>query len=507
MLVYFSGNCDCAGRLIEPTLYGLKTMPAPTTDRRAEAPLLYEQVAAQIVRLIDNGTWRPGDRIPSVRMLSRQQSVSVATVLQAYRLLENRGRIEARPQSGYFVCARAWTPPAEPGVSRPAKGATQVNVGELAMRVMKATHNPALIRLGAALPSPELLPTQQLNRCLAAVGRSSGSAGSDYSVPPGNLALRTQIAQRALEAGCTLSPDEIVITCGALEALNLCLRAVARTGDTIAIDSPCYFGILQCIEAMGLKALEIPTHPRDGVSLEALAYALETQPIRACLFVLNYNNPLGSCMPDANKKRLVEMLAERAIPLIDDDIYGDLAFGPTRPRTAKSYDRNGLVLLCDSFSKTLAPGYRVGWCAPGRWQEQVEHLKLVTTVATATLPQMAIADFLANGGYNHHLRRIRRLYAEKVQLVSEAVTRFFPAGTRITRPTGGYVLWVEMPPAVNSLELFDRALAAGISIVPGPVFSAKGKFRNFIRLNCGNPWSEHIERAIEKLGRMARQLT
>jgi len=356
------------------------------------------------------------------------------------------------------------------------------------------------------LPSPELLPTAQLNRCLAAVGRRSGSAGSEYSVPPGNLALRTQVARRAFEAGCALSPDEIVITSGGMEALNLCLRVVAKPGDTIAIEAPTYFGVLQCIEALGLKAVEIPTHPRDGVSLDALAYALDTQPIKACLFVLNFNNPLGSCMPDANKERLVEMLAARGIPLIEDDIYGDLAFSGARPRPAKSFDRGGLVLLCDSFSKTLAPGYRVGWCAPGRWQQQVEHLKFVTNVATATLPQMAVADFLANGGYNHHLRRIRKLYAEKIQLMSQAVSASFPAGTRITRPTGGYVLWVEMPSSVNSLELFDRALAAGISIVPGPVFSAKGKFKNFIRLNSGNPWSKSIERAVAQLGKFAHEL-
>jgi DNA-binding transcriptional MocR family regulator len=472
----------------------------------ASPELLYDHVAGQIAQLIDRGTLQPGERIPSVRTLSRQQGVSISTVLQAYRLLEDRGLIEARPQSGYFVRPKRWTPPAEPTISRPAKQATEVNVGELIMRVMQASQNPSLIRLGAALPSPELLPTAQLNRCLSAVGRRSGVNGSEYSVPPGNLALRTQIARRALEAGCTLSPDEIVVTCGAMEAINLCLRVVAKAGDTIAIEAPTYFGILQCIESLGLKAVEIPTHPRDGVSLDALAYALETQPIKACLFVLNFNNPLGSCMPDANKARLVQMLVERNIPLIDDDIYGDLAFSGSRPRTAKSFDQTGLVLLCDSFSKTLAPGYRVGWCAPGRWQRQVEYLKFVTNVATATLPQMAVADFLANGGYNHHLRRIRRLYAEKVQRMSQALSESFPVGTRITRPTGGHVLWVEMPAGVNSLELFDRALAAGISIVPGPVFSAKGKFKNFIRLNCGNPWSKAIERAIALLGKFAHEL-
>lgn len=468
--------------------------------------LLYDQIAGQIVQLIDGGTLRAGERVPSVRSMSRQQRVSVSTVLQAYRLLENRGVIEARPQSGYFVSVKSWTPPAEPGISRPAKGATQVNVIELAMRVMQATQNPALLRLGAALPSPELLPTAQLNRSLAAIGRRYGAAGSEYSVPPGNLALRTEIAKRALEAGCTLSPDEIVITCGGMEALNLCLRAVTKAGDAVAIDSPSYFGILQCIESLGLKAVEIPTHPREGVSLEALSYALETQPIKACVFVLNFNNPLGSCMPDSNKERLVEMLAGRGVPLIDDDIYGDLPFSGVRPRNAKSFDRQGMVLLCDSFSKTLAPGYRVGWCAPGKWQREVEHLKLVTTVATATLPQMAIADFLVNGGYNHHLRRIRRHYAEKVSVMSQAVSKAFPDGTRITRPSGGYVLWVEMPPQVNSLTLFDRALESGISIVPGPVFSAAGKFRNFIRLNCGIVWSEAVERAVQRLGELVKEM-
>ncbi|MHA3771939.1 aminotransferase-like domain-containing protein [Verrucomicrobiota bacterium sgz303538] len=480
-------------------------LEAPVTHSSPES-LLYESVAEQIAQLIDLGTLRPGERIPSVRKLSRQRRVSISTILQAYRVLENRGLIEARPQSGYFVRVKPWTPPAEPEISRPAKRATQVNVSELAVRVMKATRDPALVRLGAALPSPELLPTVQLNRCLAAVSRRNRTLGSNYSIPPGNSALRIQIARRALDTGCTLAPDDIVTTVGGMEALNICLRAVTKPGDTIAIESPTYFGILQCIESLGLKALEIPTHPRDGVSLDALAYALETQPIAACLFVLNFNNPLGSCMPDAHKEQLVAMLAEREIPLIEDDLYGDLPFNGIRPRTAKSFDRKGLVLLCDSFSKTLAPGYRVGWCAPGQWQERVELLKMVTTVATPTLPQMAVADFLANGGYEHHLRRIRKLYAEKVQLVSQAVGEFFPEGTRVTRPTGGYVLWVELPTQVNSLELFDRALAAGISIAPGPLFSAKGKFTNFIRLNCGNPWTPQIESALRTLGQMAAEV-
>jgi DNA-binding transcriptional MocR family regulator len=477
----------------------VSAMPPPAPS--LELPL-YEQVATRIQTLIEKGTLRPGERVPSVRKLAEQQSVSVSTVLQAYSNLEDRGWIEARPQSGYYVKVQSWKPPAEPEMSRPATRATQVTVGDLVMRVMKAIRNPGLVDLGTAVPSPDLLPTRQLNRAMAALGRRSPELGSSYDVPPGLTALRVQIARRALDAGCSLTPDEIVTTCGGMEALNLCLRAVAKPGDTIAIESPTYFGILQCIEALGMKALEIPTHPRDGVSLEALAYALEHQTITACLFVLNFNNPLGSCMPDENKRRLVTMLAEREIPLIEDDIYGDVTFGPQRPKTAKAFDKHGLVLLCDSFSKTLAPGYRVGWTAPGRFQEKVELLKTVSTLATATLPQMAIADFLANGGYAHHLRRIQRVYQDQVNLMTEAVTRYFPDETKVTRPAGGQVLWIELPAKVDSLELFERALSERISIAPGPIFSAKQKFRNFIRLNCGIPWSPTIERALKILGRL-----
>ena len=309
-----------------------------------------------------------------------------------------------------------------------------------------------------------------------------------------------------MESGCTLSPEEIVMTCGCQEALNLGLRAVARPGDTIAIESPTYYGILQIIESLGMKACEIPTFPRHGVCLDELVKRLDSCRIKACVFSLNYSNPLGSCMPDEKKRRLVKILAERQIPLIEDDLYGNLSHSPQRPKTAKAFDREGLVLLCDSFSKTLAPGSRVGWTAPGRFRTQVEHLKFISSIGTPTLSQMAIAEFLANGGYEHHLRKLRRIYAEQVQLVTEAITRYFPEGTKVTRPTGGYVLWVELPPPVNSLELFHRAMAEKISIAPGPIFSPQQKYQNFIRLSCGSRWTEAADQALLKLGQIIARM-
>jgi len=398
------------------------------------------------------------------------------------------------------VRARRWSPPPEPEMSRPALRPVNVQVSDLILQVVKAGRDPNLVRLGATLPSPELFPIKALSRTMAAVGRRAPLAAHAYEVPPGNRALRVQVARRAMEAGCTLAPDDIITTVGATEAINLCLRAVARPGDVIAIESPTFFNILQIIESLGMRVCEIPTYPREGICLDELERRLECCRIKACVFTLNYSNPLGSCMPDEKKRKLVEMLSSRQIPLIEDDIYGNLTFGPARPKAAKAFDEDGWVMLCDSFTKTLSPGSRVGWVAPGRFKARVEFLKFVNTSATASLPQMAIAEFLQNGGFDHHLRKIRRLYAAQMQRMTEAITRYFPGWTKLTRSAGGMCLWVELPPHVNALAVYHQAMTAGISIAPGPIFSAKQKYENFIRINCGNPWSEIIENAIRRLG-------
>lgn len=473
-----------------------------TAAQLESAENLYQQVALRISELIEHGTLRPGERVPSVRKCSEQQSVSIATVTQAYRLLENRGLIEARPQSGYYVRSRRWTPAPEPGVSRPAPRAVNLKVSELIMQVIKAGRDPRLVRLGASLPSPELYPLKELHRAMSSVGRRWPVAANSYDPPPGNRDLRVEVARRAMEAGCTLAPDDIITTIGVTEALNLCLRAVAKPGDVIAIESPAFFGVLQIIESLGMRVCEIPTFPRHGVCLDELAARLKSCRIKACVFTPNFSNPLGSCMPDEKKRELVRLLARHEVPLIEDDLYGNLPFGPARPKVAKAFDEKGWVMLCDSFTKTLSPGYRVGWVAPGRFKAKVEFLKFVNTAASPSLPQMAIAEFLRNGSFDHHLRKIRRLYATQAQRMSEAVSRYFPAGTKVTRPTGGMCLWIELPGQIDALKVYQRALASKISTAPGPIFSPKQKFQNCIRLNIGNPWSETIESAVRELGRI-----
>jgi DNA-binding transcriptional MocR family regulator len=465
---------------------------------------LYVSVADRVGGLIDRGTLRPGQRVPSVRKLSAQLRVSVSTVLAAYRLLEARGRIEARPQSGYYVRPPLAPPPKEPSIPpAPPRASTRVSINDLVERMLSTTAaDSGYVQLGGAIPTDQTLPTRQLNRLGSALARRSRRGMNTYDMPPGCPELRAQIARRYLEAGCALAPDDIVTTCGCQEALALCLRAVTRPGDIVAIESPTYYGHLQLIEALGLRALEIPSSHSEGVGIEALADALERIDVRAAMVVTNVHNPLGTVMSDARKKQLVKLLARHDVPLIEDDIYGDLAFARTRPSVCKCDDTAGSILLCSSFSKTLAPGARVGWCAPGRYLGEVRKLKFSTTLATPTLPQMAIAQFLATGGYEHHLRKIRAFYAEQVQLVSAAVQRWFPPGTCVTRPAGGFVVWVALPDGFDAVSLHERALTRKISVAPGVIFSAKGKFRNCLRLNCSAAWSVELDRALRTLGEL-----
>lgn len=476
-------------------------------EASADEGLLYERVASFIEELVAHGTLRPGDRCPSVRKLARQRGVSIATVLAAYVHLEDRGVIEARPQSGHYVRARRAPILPEPRVARTSNAASRVSVGDLIARLYGAARDPSILQFGAAYLSPELLPTQRINRTLAAIARTAEGIGVLYDPPPGLPALRRQVARRSVEWGLSLSADDIVTTVGAMEALHVCLRAVTRPGDTVAVESPVFYGILQLIASLGVRVLEIPAHPRTGMDLDALEDAITRHRIKAVLAIPNFNNPLGSVMPDEAKERLVEMLGRREIPLVEDDVYGDLYFGDARPRPAKAFDKRGLVMLCSSFSKTIAPGYRVGWTAPGRFRPEVERLKFAQSVACPTLTQMAVAAMLEEGGYDHHVRGLRRRLAAQVSQTVEAVSVFFPRGTRVSRPSGGFVAWVELPHGTSAITLFERALARGIAVAPGPLFSAKQqRFSNYVRISCGNPYTPLIEHGLRALGQMASEL-
>lgn len=462
----------------------------------------YEQVALHLRHLMESGTYSALQKLPSVRTLSSQMKVSITTVLEAYRLLEDQGLVEARPQSGYYVRLPEIERAARRSEETLAEDPVRVGLGEFLVRHLKDFQRRDLVQFGCACPNPEQLPSTRLARAMARVSKEAGRLGNQYDLPPGCERLRIQIARRALQAGCVVSPEEVLLTLGCQEALILCLRATCQAGDTVAVESPTFYGHLQAIEMLGLKALEIPSDPVHGISFAALRQSLEEVPIRALLLCANFSNPTGSSLSDQDKQELLEILARHDIPLIEDDIFGDLSHAPQRPQAARAFDRRDQVLLCSSFSKTLAPGYRVGWILAGpRYMPRLHQLKLFSNLGSPILPALAISEFLHDGGFDHHLRQCRRQYAVQVHQMADAVIRSFPQGTTVTRPRGGFVLWVELPDGIDTRIYYPKAIQLGLTFGPGPIFSARGRFRNCLRL-CAPYWCPETEPKLLALGEL-----
>ena len=465
-----------------------------------DEPLRYEALAEDLSGIIVAGNLRPGERLPSVRRLSRERRLSVSTVLQALHQLEDRGLVEARPQSGYFVRhATARRPP--PSVRSTPEAPVPVDVSQRLMRVLQSSTQPGVAPLAAALPAAGLLPLAAVQRLYGGVLRRHPrllEAASHINMD--EPALVRQLVLRSVGWAGPLSASEFVITNSCTEALALCLRAVTQPGDTVAVESPAYYLMLQLLEFLGLRALEIPTDPRNGMSIEALDLATRDSRVAACLLVPNASNPLGSIMPDEHKRRLARLTAERGVAVIEDDIYGDLHFAGERPWPIKAFDRAGNVMLCSSFSKCLSPALRIGFVAAGRYRAQLALQKTITSGGTNPITQQVLAEYLESGTYERHVRGLRRTYERQVDAMRAAVARHFPAATRITEPQGGFVLWVELPEDVDTSALYDRAIAAGVAYVPGELFSASRMYRNCLRLNCGNPHTPEIEDAVRRLG-------
>ena len=464
--------------------------------------ILYNQVADQLQALIRGGVYRDGDRLPGVRVLSRQLGVSISTVLQAHQTLEARGYLQARERSGYFVRLPVLDAP-EPVMHKHRSRPVPVTAREMTLDLC-ADEQKRMVPLATAVAHPDYLPLRQIQHSTLWAARR-GLETLDYAFP-GKESFRRQIAQRMATIGVPVTPDDVLATNGAQEAIILALRAVTQPGDIVAVESPSFPGILQALEVVGLRVIEIPTHPSEGLSLEGLQLALEQWPLKACVVVTNHSNPMGARMSDDRKKQLVSMLAASGVPLVEDDIYGDLYHAGERPRPAKAFDRAGNVIYCSSFSKTISPGLRLGWMLPGRYMASARQHKYFMNLATSSIPQLAVAHFLEQGGYDRYLRSARQHYREATERMRSAVARSFPEGTAISRPQGGFVLWVQLPDGISGTRVFQRARAENINVAPGLMFSTANKYENCLRLNCGNPWSERIEQAVARLGALTGEV-
>jgi len=465
---------------------------------------LYQKIANGLELQIKNNVLAIGDKLPSLRDLCKIHGTSQTTAIKVYYELESKGLIETRPKSGYFVSGSLKRNPGLPKTSRPATESSNMPVEELLEKVY-SNSGPVNLALANAVVADELLPIAKLNKGLVQAMRELKGSGTAYGELQGNERLRKQLARQAFHMP-DLSHEDIITTSGCVNAISYAMMALAKPGDTIAVESPVYFGILQLARSLGLKVMELPTHPQTGIEIDALKKALESKKINLCLLVSNFSNPLGSLMPDEHKKEVVRLIQKHHIPLIEDDIYGDIYFGTGRPSTCKTFDESGLVLCCSSVSKTLAPGYRVGWLSPGKFKTEILRLKLFHSITTTNITQEVIANFLETGRYEHHLRKLRStLHTNSLQYI-RAINDYFPEGTKVSRPQGGIVLWVEFDQKMDTLKLYDQAIRRGISIAPGRLFTLQDQFSNCIRLNYGMSWNDKLDKGLRDLAEIAGQL-
>ncbi|ADU70642.1 PLP-dependent aminotransferase family protein [Pantoea sp. At-9b] len=465
----------------------------------------YQQLVDQLREQIEANIWQPGEKLPSLRQQADQSGLSLMTVMHAYEVLESQGWILSKPQSGYYIAPRAAaarTRLATQTVERPE----QTDTNSFVFDVLQATRDPAIMPFGSAFPDPELFPQRQLMRSLVKVSHNLKPTDALNNLPPGNPELRKILAQRYAQQGITISPDDIVITNGAMEALNLSLQAVTEPGDWVVIENPSFYGALQAIERLKLNAIAIASDVEQGMDFDELEQALQRWPVKACWLMTNRQNPLGFTLSNTRKEQLVALLARYDVALIEDDVYSELWIGDEKPLPAKAFDRTGDVMHCGSFSKNLVAGFRIGWVAAGRHAQRVQRIQLMSTLSTSAPMQLALADFLSTRSYDSHLKRLRQTLAKRKQLARAALRQVLPAEASISDTPGGYFLWVTLPQGINTTQLYHLALEQGISIAPGQLFSSSEDFRHCFRFNTAWPWDARAEAAVEKLGQLIKQL-
>lgn len=465
---------------------------------------LYKRLAQHYLNAIKSGALAAGDRMPSVRKLMALHEVSLSTALQLCRHLETQGWLEARPRSGYFVRHPKrvqLVPVAEPASGAPIDPAQYVGIHERVSAIIAQGQRPIKVNLARATGAPDLYPETELRHLAIRILRNKPHLLTKAIAPGGNKELKNALAKRALDYGISAAPDEVIVTYGCIEALNLALRAVAQAGDVIAVESPTFYGLLQVLESLGMKAVEIPTSPHTGISIEALELAMQTYDnIKAVVVVPHLQNPLGSIMPDLHKQRLVALCEQQHIPLIEDDSYGALVNADLPPTAAKHWDHTGNVIYCASLHKIMAPGMRIGWMLAGRWHARVNMLKYAQTRYNEELSQLVAAEFLQSSAYDRHLRRLRATLSVQRERTAEAIAAYFPPGTRLSVPDGGVSIWVEMPNQLSSKAVFEAALEHGILVSPGLLYSNSNRFNHFLRLNCGMHFSVELDDALRTLG-------
>lgn len=457
----------------------------------------YLNTALRIAVMIHCGTLRPAERLPSLRQISRHRNISLATALQAYRWLEDRELIFSRPGSGFYVAS-------DLPVGRNPDLSDIVGSDHPSLFSHSPNHTVPDWQLPCA-PAAPLMPGRRISRIIGSMARRHPFLIAEPGPALGEPELRRQIARRAMAYGCEPAASDIIVTTGEMEAITLALRAVTMPGDLIAVESPCSSATLKIITQLGLEPIEIPATAGQGICIDRLESALGAHDIRACLFTTNCADPLGYVMSDGLKGEIMRLLERRGIPLVENDILGELAYDE-RPRLASSFARTDNTLICSSFAYTLGSGLGLGWIVPGRYMGRVLELKVASSVTPPALMQRAVAEYLRGSGFDRHVRRLRRALKDQGQRLAGMVEQHFPSGSQVHQPRGGAALWVELPSSVDAEALHAEAQPHQVDFVPGTRFTAGNDYRHCLRLCSGEPWSNGVEIRVQALGDRAAEL-
>ena len=463
----------------------------------------YEMISSYYESLIKEGTLKAGEKMPSLRKVCSEKKISMATAELAYAMLISKELIVSKPKSGFIVTNFRLTKARLPKASNPQTKALNSGPEDVAINIYDTINQNDFIQLSLGIPALNSLPVEALKKCLKQTITINNNDTIQYERTEGNDLLRYQIAKRFIPVSCNVTKEDVVTTSGCINSLSLCLQSITRAGDTIAVESPTYFGILQLAKQLSLKVIELPTHPKTGIILNKLEDVLKNEKIGAIIIVSNFSNPTGYCMPEEQKKKMAEIANIYETPLIEDDIYGDLYFGENRPTSCKAYDTAGMVLLCSSFSKTLAPGFRTGWILPGKYKDNVLRTKTILQISNTSITQHAVGLFLQSGKYEKHLKSLRKTLYSNYLRMAKIISEHFPSGTKFSQPEGGLFMWIELSENIDAYELYKKAIQKNIVIAPGRMFSFQNQYSNCIRLSFCLEWTNDVEKAIHHLGMLA----
>nr|WP_315033139.1 PLP-dependent aminotransferase family protein [uncultured Chryseobacterium sp.] len=461
----------------------------------------YEVFTHIIEEQIRNGILQARDRLPSVREVKQKYKLSTSSVQSGFEYLMIKGLVESSPRSGYFVAEKVEENIPETKIRLPAVVRDHVFMKNMMLTSRRTSESTSF---NSAVPGDLLIPQKLILRTMQEVIREKGASLLRYYPSNGLEKLRKQISQQIGMHGCLFNPEEIIITDGALQALTIALRSVTQAGDVVAVDSPCVFSVLETIANLDLKVVEIPVHYRTGFDTEYFRKICDENNIRALVVTPNFHNPTGIIMADETKKELLDIAEKYQLCIIENDMYSDLYFNETRPNCIKNFDKKGVVMTYSSFSKTLAPGIRLGWLHAGNFYYRAERAKFILGRSVSPIYQELILKLLQGNSYERHLRSFRKKLNQQAVQVLDVLRKSFAEGSYFHRPEGGYSIWGQLPENTDMEKFYKYCEKAGILFTPGDTFSFSNRYSHHFRIVFAERITPESLMVLENAGKMSR---